>query len=79
MSVTSRTRSAARWSLKTQRRIALIQALFWPAVVTTGVVSGGLLLAAARRRRAARSVPTHPSGAEAPQTVPLPDSPAATA
>ena len=79
MSVTSRTRSAARWGLKTQRRIALIQALFWPAVVTTGVVSGGLLLAAARRRRAARSGPTQPSGAEAPQTVPLPDSPAATA
>lgn len=70
MSVTSRTRSAARLGLKVQRRVALAQILFWPTVITTGAVLGALVIAGRRRSRAA-----------GPDYVaaPLPDSAAATA
>jgi len=71
MSVTSRTRSAARTGLKVQRRVALAQVLFWPTVLTTGAVVCVLVLAGRRRRRSA--------SADAADAMPLPDSAAATA
>lgn len=68
MSVTSRTRSAARTGLKIQRRVALAQFLFVPTLVTAALLTGALVIA----RRRDRS----PSSAEA---IPVPESPAATA
>lgn len=56
MSITSRTESTTRWALKTQRRIALAQAVFWPALVGTGVVVGAVVLLVWRGRRPAPSV-----------------------
>lgn len=79
MSVTSRTRSAARLGLKVQRRVALAQLLFWPTVLTTGAVLGALVVAGRRRSRATGSEYVPVSGAGAAETVPVPDSPAATA
>lgn len=78
MSVTSRTRSAARLGLKVQRRVALAQILFWPTVITTGAVLGALVVAGRRRSRATSSEHVV-SGAGAAESVPVPDSPAATA
>lgn len=50
MSVTRRARSATRWSLKMQRRIALTQVFFWPTlVVTVGVLAGGSLVVLRKR------------------------------
>ena len=51
MSLTDRTRSTARWALRTQRRIALVQVLFWPAVLGTGIAVGAVALVTWRRRR----------------------------
>lgn len=40
MSVTSKGRAAARQTIRVQRRVALVQALFWPVVVGTTLVVG---------------------------------------
>ncbi|MDZ4235875.1 MAG: hypothetical protein U1C73_19410 [Dietzia sp.] len=40
MSVTSKGRTAARQTIRVQRRIMLVQALFWPVVVGTTLVVG---------------------------------------
>ena len=79
MSVTNRTRSAARLGLKVQRRVALAQLLFWPTVITTGAVLGALVIAGRRRGRSASSEYAPVTGAGAAEAMPMPDSPAATA
>lgn len=48
MSIIRRTRSVARQGLKVQRRVALTQALFWPAVLGAGLAVGALTLAIRR-------------------------------
>lgn len=68
MSVTSRTRSAARTGLKIQRRVALAQFLFVPTLLTATLLTGALIIARRRDRSSA--------GVE---SLPVPDSPAATA
>jgi hypothetical protein len=79
MSVTNRTRSAARLGLKVQRRVALAQVLFWPTVITTATLLGALVIAGLRRVRSASSECVPASDAGAAETMPVPDSPAATA
>ena len=79
MSVTSRTRSAARTGLKVQRRVALALLLFWPTVITTGAVLTALVVASRRRGTSASSDYIPASGAGTAETMPVPDSPAATA
>ena len=54
MSITSRTRSTTRQVAKAQRRIALVQVLFWPAVVIGGVTVGAVALLTLRRRASMR-------------------------
>ena len=51
MSVTGRARSLTGKGLKIQRRVAVVQMLFWPSVAVTamGAVGAGLLLLARRR------------------------------
>ncbi|MBB2990288.1 hypothetical protein FHR72_001756 [Mycolicibacterium iranicum] len=49
MSVIRRSRSLARRGLKIQRRVAIAQVLFWPALVSTGVAVG--VAAAVLRRK----------------------------
>lgn len=68
MSVTSKTRSAARTGLKIQRRVALAQFLFVPTLLTATLLTGALIIAR-RRDRSASNV----------EALPVPDSPAATA
>ncbi|TRW87975.1 hypothetical protein FK535_05985 [Mycolicibacterium sp. 018/SC-01/001] len=68
MSVTSKTRSVARTGLKVQRRVALAQFLFVPTLLTAALLTGALIIAR-RRDRSASNV----------ETLPVPDSPAATA
>jgi len=68
MSVTSKTRSAARTGLKIQRRVALAQFLFVPTLLTATLLTGALIIAR-RWNRSASNV----------ETLPVPDSPAATA
>lgn len=70
MSVTSKTRSAARTGLKIQRRVALAQFLFVPTLLTATLLTGALIIA--RRRDRARS-------SVSADSLPVPDSPAATA
>ncbi|KMO72528.1 hypothetical protein MCHUDSM44219_04821 [Mycolicibacterium chubuense] len=79
MSVTTRTRSAARLGLKVQRRVALAQLLFWPTVITTGALLGALVIAGRRRGRSSGSEFVPATGAGAAEALPVPDSPAATA
>lgn len=79
MSVTSRTRSAARTGLKVQGRVALAQLLFWPTVITTGAVLTALVVASRRRDRSSGSEYVPATGAGAAEALPVPDSPAATA
>ncbi|AFM15098.1 hypothetical protein Mycch_0273 [Mycolicibacterium chubuense NBB4] len=55
MTVASRTRSATRWGLKMQRRIALAQALFWPLLLSSGLVLAVVGLFAVRRARPGRT------------------------
>ena len=40
MSVTSKGRAAARQTIRVQRRVVLVQALFWPTAITTALVVG---------------------------------------
>ncbi|PRC61683.1 hypothetical protein C6A85_07200, partial [Mycobacterium sp. ITM-2017-0098] len=54
------TRSVARQGLKVQRRIALTQALFWPAVLGTCFAVGALTLAI--RRSTKRDEPAPATG-----------------
>lgn len=68
MSVTSKTRSAARTGLKIQRRVALAQFLFVPTLLTATLLTGALIIAR-KRDRSASNV----------ETLPVPVSPAATA
>ncbi|KRE27522.1 hypothetical protein ASG82_14065 [Mycobacterium sp. Soil538] len=79
MSITSRTRSAARTGLKVQRRIALAQLLFWPTVITTGAVLTALVIAGRRRGRSTGSEYVPASGVGAVEAMPVPDGPATTA
>lgn len=72
MSVTGKTRSIARRGVKVQRRIAITQALFWPALVLTGVVVGTAVLLTTRR---ARRQPSR-EAADMIEEAPLPGSPA---
>ena len=64
MSITGKTRSFARGSLKLQRRIAIAEALFWPVLLGTGVVIGMVVLLGRRLGRR----PT-PAGGHADSTV----------
>ena len=68
MSVTSKTRSATHTGLKIQRRVALAQFLFVPTLLTATLLTGALIIAR-KRDRSASNV----------ETLPVPDSPAATA
>jgi hypothetical protein len=51
VSITGKTRSFARGSLKLQRRIAIAEALFWPVLLGTGVVIGMVVLVTRRLGR----------------------------
>ncbi|BBX19161.1 hypothetical protein CRI77_00800 [Mycolicibacterium duvalii] len=58
MSVTGRTRSLARTGLKVQRRVALAQMLFWPAVLATaGVLGAGVVMARRRNNQSQSTAP----------------------
>lgn len=57
MSIVRRTRSVARQGLKVQRRIALTQALFFPAVLVTGLAAGGVALAVWRSTKRDEQTP----------------------
>ena len=72
MSVTGKARSIARRGVKVQRRIAITQALFWPALVLTGVVVGSAVLLTTRRAHRRPS----PAAADMIEEAPLPGSPA---
>lgn len=58
MTVTSRARSATRWGLKMQRRIALTQALFWPVLLGSGLVVGAGVVLKMRQNSPATKTPT---------------------
>lgn len=58
-----------------QRRIAITQALFWPAPVLTGVVIGKAVLLTTRRAHRRPS----PTVVDTIEETPLPGSPAASA
>lgn len=75
MSVTGKAGSIARRGVKVQRRIAITQALFWPALVLTGVVIGTAMLLTTRRANRRPS----PTAADTIEEAPLPGSPAASA
>lgn len=65
MSITGRTRSLAAQGLKVQRRVAIAQALFWPAVLGAGALIAAVTVAVARSRRSrqprlAEPVQAHP-------------------
>lgn len=61
MSVTGRARSLTRTGLKIQRRVALTQMLFWPAVLTTAGLVGAGVVMARRHAGAAASVGQPPA------------------
>ena len=65
MSTIRRGRSLARKGLKVQRRVALTQALFWPAVFGTVLTVGAVTLVV---RRATR--PDEPRAAVAEEATP---------
>ncbi|GAB3229888.1 hypothetical protein [Mycolicibacterium hippocampi] len=61
MSLTSRGRAAARQTIRVQRRVALIQALLWPALIGTALVVGATVALKVRANRgAAASAPSEP-------------------
>ncbi|MBV5243925.1 MULTISPECIES: hypothetical protein [Mycolicibacterium] len=49
MSVIRRSRSLARRGLKVQRRVALAQLLFWPALIGTAAAAGLATVISLRR------------------------------
>ncbi|MGZ8803172.1 MAG: hypothetical protein ACXWZL_11325 [Mycobacterium sp.] len=51
MSLTSRGRAAARQTIRVQRRVALAQALFWPALVGTTLAVGAVVALRIRSSR----------------------------
>jgi len=75
VSVTGKASSIARRGVKVQRRIAITQALFWPALVLTGVVIGTAVLLTTRRAHRRPS----PTAVHTIEEAPLPGSPAASA
>ncbi|UXA10408.1 hypothetical protein KXD97_20065 [Mycobacterium sp. SMC-8] len=52
MSVVRRGRSFIRRGAKVQRRVALVQLLFWPVLVGSGLAAGATDLALRRHRTA---------------------------
>jgi hypothetical protein len=51
VSITGKTRSIARRGVTLERRIAIIQALFWPALLGIGVLIGATVLLTRRLGR----------------------------
>ncbi|NVN51452.1 hypothetical protein [Mycolicibacterium hippocampi] len=72
MSVTSKGRAAARQTIRVQRRIALVQALFWPTAITTALVVGVTVALRIRLLRAPAPAPAvAPTPAAAEPDVPV--------
>ena len=57
MSLARRTRSLARQGVKVQRRIALAQLLFWPAVLCAGAAGTAVAVVAVRRSKTRAQTP----------------------
>ncbi len=54
VSVTGKAKSATRFGLKVQRRIVIVQTLWWPTLILGGFVAAATVLAAVRRRAVAQ-------------------------
>ncbi|VEG54215.1 Uncharacterised protein [Mycolicibacterium aurum] len=55
MSIARRTRSVVRGGVKVQRRIVVVQALFWPTIIAAGLTIGAVAFTI--RRSAKRGEP----------------------
>ena len=74
MSVTARARSAARFGVQVQRRVVIVQLLWWPTLLVAGLAIGTATVVAVKRRGSAGAAPESVTAA-APGVHPARDRP----